>query len=126
MREASSRLNGIVIVKDIVKLSKGIMKKKAKSTYEEFIEDDEQQALLDKEYKELLLSELLMAAMEHDHISVRKLASAAGVSPTIIQGLKSGSKTNITIDTLSKILDAVGYQIIFAPKNSPEKRLKLA
>ena len=71
------------------------MKKKAKSTYEEFIEDDEQQALLDKEYKELLLSELLIAAMEHDHISVRKLASAAGVSPTIIQGLKSGSKTNI-------------------------------
>ena len=102
------------------------MKKKAKSTYEEFIEDSEQQALLDKEYKELLLSELLMAAMEHDHISVRKLASAAGVSPTIIQGLKSGSKTNITIDTLSKILDAVGYQIIFAPKNSPKKRLKLA
>jgi len=102
------------------------MKKKAKSTYEEFIEDDEQQALLDKEYKELLLSELLMAAMEHDHISVRKLAAAAGVSPTIIQGLKSGSKTNITIDTLSRILDAVGYQIIFAPKNGSEKRLKLA
>lgn len=102
------------------------MKKKVKSTYEELIEDDEQKALLDKEYKELLLSELLMAAMEHDHVSVRKLASAAGVSPTIIQGLKSGSKTNITIDTLSKILDAVGYQIIFSPKNCAEKRLKLA
>jgi hypothetical protein len=102
------------------------MKKKAKSTYEEFIEDDEQQALLDKEYKELLLSELLIAAMEHDHISVRRLASAAGVSPTIIQGLKSGSKTNITIDKLSKILDAVGYQIIFAPKMKSGKHLKLA
>ena len=102
------------------------MKKKAKSTYEEFIEDEEQKALLDKEYKELLLFELLIAAMEHDHISVIKLASAAGVSPTIIQGLKSGSKTNITIGTLSRILDAVGYQIIFTPKNDPEKRLKLA
>lgn len=102
------------------------MKKKAKSTYEEFLEDDEQKALLEQEYKELLLSELLIAAMEHDHISVRKLASAAGVSPTIIQGIKSGSKTNITIDTLSRILDAVGYQIIFAPKNGVEKRLKLA
>src|ERR1700730_6063492 len=101
------------------------MKKKAKSTYEEFIEDDEQKALLDKEYKELLLSELLLAAMEHDHISVRKLAAAAGVSPTIIQGLKSGSKTNITIDTLSRILDAVGYQIIFTPKKE-QNRLKLA
>ncbi len=102
------------------------MKKKAKSTYEEFIEDDEQRDLLDKEYKELLLSELLIAAMEHDHISVRKLASAAGVSPTIIQGLRSGSRANITVDTLSKILDAVGYQIIFTPKHEDGKRFKLA
>lgn len=94
------------------------MKKKPKSTYEEFIEDEEQRDLLDKEYQELLLSELLIAAMEHDHISVRKLAAAAGVSPTIIQGLRSGSKTNITVDTLSRILDAVGYQIIFAPKHA--------
>ena len=102
------------------------MKRKAKSTYEEFIEDDKQKDLLDKEYKELLLSELLIAAMEHDHISVRKLASAAGVSPTIIQGLRSGSRTNITVDTLSKILDAVGYQIIFTPKYENGKRFKLA
>jgi transcriptional regulator with XRE-family HTH domain len=102
------------------------MKRKAKSTYEEFIEDDEQKDLLDKEYKELLLSELLIAAMEHDHISVRKLASAAGVSPTIIQGLRSGSRANITVDTLSKILDAVGYQIIFTPKHEDGKRFKLA
>lgn len=102
------------------------MKRKAKSTYEEFIEDYEQKDLIDKEYKELLLSELLIAAMEHDHISVRKLASAAGVSPTIIQGLKSGSRANITVDTLSKILDAVGYQIIFAPKHEDGTRFKLA
>lgn len=40
--------------------------------------------------------------------------------------LRGISKIIITIDTLSKILDAVGYQIIFAPKNSPEKRLRLA
>lgn len=102
------------------------MKKKVNSTYEEFIENDEQKELLDKEYKELLLSELLIAAMKHDHISVRKLATAAGVSPTIIQGLRSGSKTNITIDTLSKILDAVGYQIIFAPKKEASRHLKSA
>lgn len=102
------------------------MKRKAKSTYEEFIEDDEQKNLLDKEYKELLLSELLIVAMEHDHISVRKLASAAGVSPTIIQGLRSGSRANITVDTLSKILDALGYQIIFTPKHEDGKRFKLA
>lgn len=102
------------------------MKKKAKSTYERFIEDEKQKKLLDKEYKDLLLSELLIAAMEEDQISVRKLAAAAGVSPTVVQGLKSGSKTNITVDTLSRILDAVGYQIILAPKTSPRKHLKTA
>jgi DNA-binding Xre family transcriptional regulator len=102
------------------------MKKKAKSSYEAFIEDDEQKALLDQEYKELLLSELLVAAMEHDHLSVRKLATAAGVSPTIIQELKSGTRKNITIDTLSRILDAIGYRIIFTRKNSHERHLKLA
>src|SRR5690349_7464948 len=100
------------------------MKKKAKSTYEEFIHDKEQKHLLEQEYKELLLSELLFAAMEEDNISVRKLATAAGVSPTIIQSLRSGKKSNITLDTLYRILDAIGYQIIFAPKAQINKRLK--
>jgi DNA-binding Xre family transcriptional regulator len=99
------------------------MKQRNAIAYEEFIEDQEQKELLDKEYKDLLVSELLFAAMEQDHISVRKLAAAAGVSPTITQGLRSGIKTNITIDTLSKILDAIGYQIIFVPKHH-SKRLK--
>jgi len=102
------------------------MKKKAKSTYEEFIEDEKQKKLLDEEYKGLLVSELLIAAMHEDQISVRKLAAAAGVSPTVVQGLKSGDKTNVTIGTLSRILDAVGYRIILAPKNSPKKHLKTA
>lgn len=92
------------------------MKKKARSTYEEFISDEKQKKLLDKEYKELLLSELLIAVMEEDHISVRKLAAAAGVSPTVVQGLKSGTKTNISIDKLTRILDSIGYEIVFTPK----------
>ena len=101
------------------------MNKKIKSTYEEFIEDSEQKELLEKEYKGLLLSELLIAAMEQDHISVRKLAAAAGVSPTIIQGLRSGMRTNITMGTLSRILDVVGYQIIFAPKQDAKRSRSL-
>ena len=73
-----------------------------------------------------MISELLFAVMEEDHISVRKLAAKAEVSPTIIQSLKSGKKTNITIDTLSRILDVVGYQIILAPKSGSGKLLKMA
>lgn len=93
--------------------------KKPKSTYEEFIADKKQKKLLDSEYKDLLISEMLIAAMENDHLSVRKLAKAAGVSPTIIQGIRSGSRTNITLDTLSRILDTIGYQMAFIPKAKP-------
>ena len=101
------------------------MKKKTKSTYEEFIEDSKQKKLLDCEYRDLLISELLFAAMEEDHISVRKLAAASGVSPTIIQGLKSGKKTNVNIDTLSRVLDVIGYQIVLAPKEKAGRRLRI-
>lgn len=102
------------------------MKKKNKSTYDEFIEDSKQHKLLEKEYKDLLVSELLLAAMEEDHLSVRKLAAAAGVSPTIIQGLRTGKRANITIETLLKILDVIGYQIVLAPKTSHGSQLKMA
>ena len=101
------------------------MKKKAKSSYEEFIENKKQKKLLDKEYRDLLISELLLAAMKEDHISVRKLAAEAEVSPTVIQGLKSGKKTNITIETLSRILDVIGYQIILVPNSGSGKYLSM-
>jgi|SRR5579862_136746 len=102
------------------------MKKKIKSTYDKFSEDKKQKRLLNREYRDLVISELLLAAMEEDHISVRKLASQADVSPTIIQNLKSGKKTNITIETLSRILDVIDYQIILAPKKGSGKTLKMA
>jgi DNA-binding Xre family transcriptional regulator len=105
---------------------KNTKKKTYKSTYEKFISDIKQKKLLEKEYKALLVSELLLAAMEEDQLSVRKLAEAAGVSPTIIQGLRSGKRTNITLETLSKILDVIGYQLILAPKHTYEKRFKTA
>lgn len=102
------------------------MKKKTKSTYEKFIENKKQKRLLDREYRELLISELLLAAMKEDHLSVRKLAAEAEVSPTIIQSLKSGKKTNITIETLSRILEVIDYQIILAPKSGSGKQLRMA
>lgn len=103
------------------------MKKKSKTTYEEFSENKKQKRLLNREYRDLLISELLLAAMEEDHISVRKLAAEAEVSPTIVQSLKSGKKTNITIETLSRILDVIDYQIILAPKKGcAGKQLKMA
>lgn len=42
------------------------MKKKHKSTYEEFIEDSKEHKLLDQEFQALLVSGLLLAAMEEE------------------------------------------------------------
>ncbi|MBS0616069.1 MAG: helix-turn-helix domain-containing protein [Verrucomicrobia bacterium] len=100
--------------------------KKTKSTYDKFIENKRQKKLLNKEYKKLLISELLLAAMEEDHISVRKLAKEAEVSPTIVQELRAGKKLNITIETLSRILDVIGYQLIVAPKSGLGRQLIMA
>jgi DNA-binding Xre family transcriptional regulator len=91
------------------------MRKKIESTYEEAIRDKKRKANIDREYKELLLSEMLIAAMEQDEASVRELAKAAGVSPTIIQELKTGKRKNITMETFSKVLHAIGYEVTIRP-----------
>src|SRR5436309_2306882 len=69
-------------------------KTKKKSTYDKFYEalSPQEKKEFDQEYKDLLLSELLIAIMKQDNVSVRKLAAAAGVSPTIIQGIRSGTR----------------------------------
>lgn len=89
---------------------------KAESTYDLFIKDPAQKELLDAEYKELLISEMLLAALENDERSVRELAKAAGVSPTIIQELKTSKRPNITLSTFTKVVDVLGYNISIAPK----------
>ncbi len=91
------------------------MKKKIKSTYNQITHDKKRKANIDKEYQELLISELLIAAMAQDDVSVRDLAKEAGVSPTIIQELKTKKRKNITLDTFNRVLNAIGYQIAVEP-----------
>ncbi len=69
-------------------------------------------------YREMLLSELLIAAMSQDGISVRNLAEAAGVSPTIVQDIKMDARKNVSLQSLTKILDALGYQLVAEKKGS--------
>jgi DNA-binding Xre family transcriptional regulator len=97
------------------------MKKKIKSTYDQIIQDKKRKKNIDKEYRELLISEILLAAMAKDSVSVRTLAKEAGVSPTIIQELKTGKRTNITLDTFNRVLNAIGYQVTFEPINVHKK-----
>jgi inorganic pyrophosphatase/exopolyphosphatase len=90
------------------------MTKKIKSTVETLIESlsPKERKEFDEEYKELLLSEIILAAMEKDNVSVRKLAEIAGVSPTIVQAMRSGTKTDFSMQSFFKILRGLGSKKI--------------
>ena len=85
-------------------------KKITKSSYDELMDSltPHERMEFRKEYRELVLSELLIALMNEDNISVRKLAKEAGLSPSSIQGIRSGDKDNITMKNFFRILDALG------------------
>ncbi len=89
------------------------MTKKIKSTSDTHYASlsPERKKEFDQGYKDLLISEILLAAMEEDDISVRELATAAGLSPTIVQGLRSGTRKNVNIKSFFKILNALGYSL---------------
>ena len=84
-----------------------------KSTYEEFISDPKRKEEFDKEYNEFLLSEFILETMEAENISVRALAKKAGVSPTIIQKIRSKNASRINFRTFTNVIHTLGYKISF-------------
>jgi DNA-binding Xre family transcriptional regulator len=70
----------------------------------------------DKSYREFLLSELLIAIMEKDTKSVRKLANEVGLSPTVIQNIRSGKQSDIKLSNFMSILNAYGYHMVLEKK----------
>lgn len=97
------------------------------STYDEFMQELSPKDLKSykKGYQEFLLSELVLAAMEEDDISVRELAKAAGISPTIVQEVRAGKRKNLTLQSFLKLLDALGYSFVLEKsvknKSEPER-----
>ena len=83
------------------------------STFDKLMQDPEWKAGFEKGYEKFLLSEFLIEAMEENKISVRKLAKKAVVSPTLIQNIRSGKRSNISLNTLSPILSALHYKLEF-------------
>jgi hypothetical protein len=94
------------------------MTKKRMSTYDKFVSTltPQQKKEFDREYDELAISEMLIAAMERDNISIRKLAETAKVSPTIIQEVRSGARKNVSLKSFLKIFKSMGYTLV-AEKN---------
>lgn len=90
-----------------------VNKKKNLTTFDKFMKDKKQKKLFDKEYDKFLLSEFILEAMEENHISVRKLAEKSGVSPSIIQNIRSEKTTNVTYNTLLSLSASLGYRLTF-------------
>ena len=81
------------------------------STYERLMQDPEFKKQFEIEYQEFALSEVILQLMKVGNLSVRGLAKAAEVSPSVIQDIRSGNRTNITLFNLSKILKVMGSRL---------------
>ncbi len=99
------------------------MPNKKRSTFDRMMSDPEQKKKFEKEYVQFLFSELLLEAMDEEHISVRALSKESGVSTSVIQNMRSMKPTNITIKTMTSLLKPLGYQLV-AQKG--EKTVKLS
>jgi DNA-binding Xre family transcriptional regulator len=82
------------------------------TTFDKFINSNaKRKAKFEKEYNEFLLSEFVLEKMEAENISVRKLAKKAGVSPTVIQKIRSQNASRINFRTFTSVLNTLGYRI---------------
>jgi DNA-binding Xre family transcriptional regulator len=82
------------------------------TTFDKFINSDpKEKELFEKEYNEFLLSEFILEKMETEQISVRALAKKAGVSPTVIQKIRSQNAEKINFRTFSNVINSLGYKI---------------
>ncbi len=87
------------------------------STFDREMQDSSFRKSFEEEYNEFLLSETIRSLMESEHKSVRKLAKESGVSPTVIQNIRSGLQEDIKLSNFINISHACGYKIVLE-KNS--------
>jgi hypothetical protein len=74
------------------------------TTFDKYINNKPQEReKFDREYADFLLSEFVLEKMDKENISVRTLAKRAGVSPTIIQKIRSKDAEKINYRTFSSV-----------------------
>jgi len=82
------------------------------TTFDKYINSNpKRKKKFDKEYNDFLLSEFVLEKMEEEQISVRSLAQKAGVSPTVIQKIRSKNAEKINFRTFTNVLHSLGYRL---------------
>lgn len=88
------------------------MKNKTISTFDREMKNAAFRKKFEKEYSVFLLSELIKSLMENDSKSVRNLAKEVGLSPTVIQKIRSGKQDDVKLSNFLNISHAFGYHVI--------------
>jgi len=78
---------------------------------------DGQFAAIEEEYNQFILSETIKTLMESAHKTVRTLAKESGLSPTVIQSMRSGQQGDVKLGNFINISHACGYKIILEKNN---------
>ena len=94
------------------------MANKPLSTFEREMQDPAFKEQFDQEYIEFQLSETIRELMESEHKSVRKLAKESGLSPTVIQNIRSGQQEDIKLSNFLTISHACGYRLVLEKNNA--------
>lgn len=82
------------------------------STFDKMMQNPDFKVKFEDGYQEFLLSELLIAIMENDHISVDQLAKNANISPDIIENICSGKEPDMNISHFLQIVQVCGYNLV--------------
>ncbi|NQY75513.1 MAG: hypothetical protein HRT90_12285 [Candidatus Margulisbacteria bacterium] len=90
------------------------------STFERIMKDKKRKIQFDKGYRNFLLSELITALMERDHVSVRQLAKEAKISPTVVQSIRSGHQKDLMTQNFLTIIDKLGFDFELREREGPK------
>ncbi len=84
---------------------------KPASTFDRIMKDPRRRRRFEGKHRSFLLSEVIHGLMEQEGKSVRELAREVGISPTVIQDIRSGGRTNVTLRSFLGIVSALGGQV---------------
>jgi DNA-binding Xre family transcriptional regulator len=99
---------------------------KVTSTFDQEMKNPAFRAAFEKESAALKVSEFIAKKMAEKEVSVRRLAALSGISATVIQGIKSGSRKNIEYNTLRPLVNALGCRIVFKEEVKSRRSKTLA
>ncbi len=88
------------------------MVKKILSTFDREMKNAAFRKKFEKEYKDFLLSEVILTLMENDNKTVRKLSKEVGISPTVLQKLRSGKQDDVKLRNFVNLSRACGFNVV--------------